>query len=73
MTPLLLAIILVIAGVVSLVIGLPFLTLALFFFAALAFLWAIVAFMRGERSTPVAHRTEKPELLGPGGPDDPDA
>jgi hypothetical protein len=33
-------------------------------------LLAIVLVIAG---TPVAHRTEKPELLGPGGPDDPDA
>jgi hypothetical protein len=73
MTPLLLAIILVVVGFLSLVIGLPFLTLALFFLAALAFLWAIVTFMRGGGATPVGHRTHEAELLGPGGPDDPDA
>jgi hypothetical protein len=73
MTPLALAIILFVAALLSLILGLPFLTIALFVFAVLAFIWAIVTFMRGGRVTPVTHRTEKPELLGPGGPDDPDA
>ena len=72
MTPLAIAILLVIVGFLSLLIGLPFLTIALFILAALAFVWAIVTFSRGERVAPVAHRTQKPELLGPGGPDDPE-
>jgi hypothetical protein len=74
MTPLAIAILLVIVGFLSLVIGLPFLTIALFILAALAFVWALVTFMRGDRRevVPTTHRTQKPELLGPGGPDDPE-
>jgi hypothetical protein len=72
MTPLLLAIILLIAAVVTVILGLPFLAVALFVFAVLAFTWSIVVFARGGRVVPEGHRTEKPELLGPGGPDDPD-
>ena len=72
MTPLALAILLVIAGFLSLLIGLPFLTIALFVLAVVAFIWALVTFTRGDRVVPVGHRTQKPELLGPGGPDDPE-
>ncbi len=72
MTPLALAILLVIIGFLSLLLGLPFLTIALFILAAFAFVWAIVTFFRGDRVMPVTHRTQKPELLGPGGPDDPE-
>ncbi|HEV8462920.1 MAG TPA: hypothetical protein VGQ38_19700 [Gaiellaceae bacterium] len=72
MTPLAIAILLVIVGFLSLLLGLPFLTIALFILAALAFIWALVTFMRGDRVVPTGHRTQKPELLGPGGPDDPE-
>lgn len=72
MTPLALAILLLIAAFLSLIIALPFLSIALFVLAALAFIWAIVTFSRGDRVVPTGHRTRKPELLGPGGPDDPE-
>ena len=35
-------------------------------------IWLIVALARGHTPGRVARRTDTPELLGPGGPDDPD-
>lgn len=37
-----------------------------------AAIWLIAALARGQSPGRVARRTETPELLGPGGPDDPD-
>lgn len=44
--------------------------------AAVAFgisLWLLAGLMRGQTPGRAARRTHEPELLGPGGPDDPDA
>ena len=35
-------------------------------------IWLIAALVRGQTPARAARRTETPELLGPGGPDDPD-
>lgn len=36
-------------------------------------LWLLAGLMRGQTPGRAARRTHEPELLGPGGPDDPDA
>ena len=36
-------------------------------------LWLLAGLVRGQTPGRAARRTHKPELLGPGGPDDPDA
>ena len=35
-------------------------------------IWLIAALARGQTPGRAARRTQRPELLGPGGPDDPD-
>jgi hypothetical protein len=72
MTPLALTVVLVVIGLVTALTGLAWISAPFFVLAAIAFLWALVTFGRGETQMPVMHRTRKPELLGPGGPDDPD-
>jgi len=73
MTPMLLALVLLVAAIVTAVVGLGWLALPPFGLAVAAFIWALVVFFRGGGGRmPVTHRTRKPELLGPGGPDDPD-
>jgi hypothetical protein len=73
MTPLFLALFLIVIGIVTLITGLVWISIPFFILAVLAFLWALVAIARGDGGTAVMHRTRKAELLGPGGPDDPDA
>jgi multisubunit Na+/H+ antiporter MnhB subunit len=34
--------------------------------------WFLLAFVGGDSPSRAVRRTQKPELLGPGGPDDPD-
>ena len=36
-------------------------------------IWLVTGLARGQTPGRAARRTERPELLGPGGPDDPDA
>jgi Flp pilus assembly protein TadB len=36
-------------------------------------IWLVAGLARGHTPARAARRTERPELLGPGGPDDPDA
>jgi hypothetical protein len=36
-------------------------------------IWLLAGLARGDTPSRAARRTERPELLGPGGPDDPDA
>jgi hypothetical protein len=40
--------------------------------AVAAAIWLIASFARGQTPGRAVRRTEHPELLGPGGPDDPD-
>jgi hypothetical protein len=72
MTPLALTILLFLVGLVTALTGLAWISLPFFVLALIALLWTLVTFFRGETQMPVMHRTRKPELLGPGGPDDPD-
>jgi hypothetical protein len=72
MTPILLALLLLVAAIVTAVIGLGWVAVPLFILSVVAFIWALIVFFRGGGQMPVTHRTRKPELLGPGGPDDPD-
>ncbi len=72
MTPLFVAFALVVVGFLTILTGLAWISIPFFVLAVVAFVWAVVVIMRGE-GLPVTHRTRKPELLGPGGPDDPDA
>ena len=53
--------------------GLAWIALPLYVLAVIALIWFIVVLVRGGPMKPVMHRTRDPELLGPGGPDDPDA
>jgi hypothetical protein len=73
MTPIFVAVLLIVVGIVTLVTGLAWIAIPFFLLAVVAFLWAVVVLVRGGGQIPVMHRTRKPELLGPGGPDDPDA
>jgi hypothetical protein len=73
MTPLALTVVLVAAAIVSVLVGAAWLAIPIFVLALAAFAWAVVVFARGEGGMPATHRTRDPELLGPGGPDDPDA
>jgi hypothetical protein len=72
MTPLALTIVLFVVGLMTALTGLAWISLPFFVLAVIALLWTIITFARGETQMPVMHRTHKPELLGPGGPDDPD-
>jgi hypothetical protein len=72
MTPMLLTLLLLVAAIVTAVTGLGWVAVPLFALAVACFIWAIVVFFRGGGQMPATHRTRKPELLGPGGPDDPD-
>jgi hypothetical protein len=73
MTPLAVTVLLVILGFLSIVTGLAWLAVPLWVLAFVSLIWTIVVLARGGTETPVLHRTRKPELLGPGGPDDPEA
>jgi hypothetical protein len=73
MTPLALTVILFVAAIVCVLVGAAWLALPVFVLALAALVWAIVVFARGEGGLPATRRTRDPELLGPGGPDDPDA
>jgi hypothetical protein len=57
----------------TLALGLgPFAIVPGVFLVALA-IWLVAALARGQTPGRATRRTERPELLGPGGPDDPDA
>ena len=73
MTPLALSVLLVVAAIVCVLIGAAWLAVPVFVLALVALIWGIVVFVRTGARMPATHRTRKPELLGPGGPDDPDA
>ena len=72
MTPLALTVVCFVIAVVSVIAGVVWLALPLFVLALVALVWTIVSFARGTATRPVMHRTRDPELLGPGGADDPD-
>jgi hypothetical protein len=56
----------------ALALGLgPFAIIPAVFAVAVA-IWALVGISRGHTPGRAVRRTQKPELLGPGGPDDPD-
>lgn len=73
MTPLALTLVLVGAAIVCVLLGAAWLAVPMFVLALAALIWAIVVLARGKGRMPATHRTREPELLGPGGPDDPDA
>jgi hypothetical protein len=73
MTPLALTVVLVAAAIVCVLLGAAWLALPIFVLALVALAWAALVFARGDGRMPATHRTRDPELLGPGGPDDPDA
>jgi hypothetical protein len=73
MTPLALTVVLLGAAIVCVLLGAAWLALPIFALSLAALVWAAVVFARGEGGLPATHRTRDPELLGPGGPDDPDA
>jgi hypothetical protein len=72
MTSLLLALVLIVIGILPAVTGLPWISVPLFVIAVIAFIWGAIVFLRGDDRTSLRH-PRKAELLGPGGPDDPDA
>jgi hypothetical protein len=73
-TLLIAAVVLVLLALLTVLVGLPFLALALFVVAvAAAILGAIGLSREGGTRAPTGHRTRKPTLLGPGGPDDPES
>lgn len=72
MTALFLALVLIVIGILTAVTGLPWVSVPLFVIALIAFVWGLIAFLHGDARTTVRH-PRKAELLGPGGPDDPDA
>jgi hypothetical protein len=73
LTPLLLAVVLVVVAVVTAVVALPWIAVPAFVLAVLAVIWAGIGFFRGGGPVTEVRRARKAELLGPGGPDDPDA
>jgi hypothetical protein len=73
MTPLGVTVILFVLAILFSFTGLAWIALPLYVLAVLALIWFIVTLVRGGPMKPVMHRTHDPELLGPGGPDDPDA
>jgi hypothetical protein len=73
MTSLALTVILIVVGVILALTTVVWLAVPVFLFALIALIWAIVAVSRGRTQKVVMHQTEDIELLGPGGPDDPDA
>jgi hypothetical protein len=72
-TPLAVAVVLLVLAILASLTGLAWIAIPLFVLAIGAFIWAAVVLVRGGPVKPVMHRTRDPELLGPGGPDDPDA
>lgn len=72
MTPLTLTVVSIVIVIVSVLAGIPWLALIFFVVGVLALVWTLISFARGTAMKPVFHRTRDVELLGPGGPDDPD-
>jgi hypothetical protein len=73
MTPLALTVLLGGSAIVAVLVGAAWLAVPIFVLALAALAWTIVVFARGEGGMPATERTRDPQLLGPGGPDDPDA
>ena len=73
MTPLALTVILFVAAIVCVLLGAAWLAVPVFVLALVALAWAALVFARGDGGMPATRRTRDPQLLGPGGPDDPDA
>ena len=73
MTPFALTGLLVVLGILAALVGLAWIAVPLFVLAVIALVWGLFVLVGSGPKTPVLHRTRKPELLGPGGPDDPDA
>ena len=73
MTSIAMTIILIVLGVILALTTVVWLAVPVFVFALIALVWTLIAFSRGKTEKVVMHRTQDPELLGPGGPDDPDA
>ena len=72
MTPLALTVVSFVIALIAVIAGIPWLALVFFVVGVIAFVWMLVSFARGTATKPVFHRTRDPELLGPGGADDPD-
>ncbi|HVV57362.1 MAG TPA: hypothetical protein VHC45_03290 [Gaiellaceae bacterium] len=73
MTPLLLGILLVVIAVITAVVALPWVAVPLFVIGVLMLIWAAIGLFRGGGPVTEVRHARKAELLGPGGPDDPDA
>jgi hypothetical protein len=73
MTPLAVFVITLVIAILTMFTGLAWIAAPLFVLAFFALVWAIVVLARGGAQKPVMHRTRDAQLLGPGGPDDPDA
>lgn len=73
LTPLFLAVVLVVIAVITAVVALPWIAAPAFVLAVLALIWAGIGFFRGGGPVTEVREARKAELLGPGGPDDPDA
>jgi hypothetical protein len=72
MTPVGLAILLVIVAIVIGAVGLPWVSAGLIVIALIALIIGLVGLRKGGPRE-VTQRTDPPDLLGPGGADDPDA
>jgi hypothetical protein len=72
MAAILVFVLLAIATGFAFVIGLGPLAVIPLLFAVAVGIWAVVALLRGATPGGAVRHTAKPELLGPGGPDDPD-
>jgi hypothetical protein len=72
-TPLAVSVVLFVLAILASLTGLAWIAVPLFVLAILALIWFVVVLVRGGPIKPVLHRTREAELLGPGGPDDPDA
>ncbi len=73
MTSLAITVVLIVLGVILALTAVAWLAVPVFVFALIALIWALIAISRGRTQKVVMHQTHDAELLGPGGPDDPDA
>ncbi len=73
MTVLLVAVLLLVAAGLAAVLGAGWLAVLPFLLALGVGAWFVLTLAGGSTPGSAVRRTEHPELLGPGGPDDPDA
>jgi hypothetical protein len=72
MTPIGMAVLLVIVAIIIGAVGLPWISAGLIVIALIALIVGLVGTRKGGPRE-VTQRTDPPDLLGPGGADDPDA